>query len=220
MYSREIKVKGHHSVKGYHSDKENIIRTCQITLPVTRLHLQTARLRLRPFREADFEIAETYYRDPEFLNAMEGEPPADPPTADSLTRVGRIMAEQGFLFAIVEGASGRAIGEVCLQWMNLDRAKILGEKVMRMPIGIWDKSLWGRGYGREVVWCLMEYAFEVLEIDRLRPVDVSADNARSVALWRACGLRIAGESSDRKIDFEITRSEYVRQRPFHPEKNP
>ena len=185
-----------------------------------QIHLQTARLHLRPFREADFEIAEAYYQDPEFLYAMEGEPPSDPPTADSLTRVGRIMAEQGFLFAIVEKASGRTIGEVCLQWMNLDRAKIPGERVMRMPIGIWDKSLWGRGYGREVVCCLMEYAFEVLEIDRLHPVDVAVDNARSVALWRACGLRIAGESSDRKLDFEITRSEYVRQRPFHPEKNP
>ncbi len=207
MYSREIKVKEHHSDMPDHFAGHQI-------------HLKTARLHLRPFREADFEIAEAYYQDPEFLNAMEGEPPADPPTADSLKRVGRIMADQGFLFAIVERASGRTIGEVCLQWMNLDRAKILGEKVMRMPIGIWDKSLWGRGYGREVVCCLMEYAFEVLEIDRLRPMDVSVDNARSVALWRACGLRIAGESSDRKLDFEITRSEYVRQRPFHPEKNP
>ena len=185
-----------------------------------QIHLHTARLGLRPFREVDFEIAAAYYQDPEFLNAMEGDPPADPPTADSLKRVGRIMAEQGFLFAIVEGASGRTIGEVCLQRMNLDRAKIVGEKVMRMPIGIWDKSLWGRGYGKEVVYCLMEYAFEVLEIDRLRPVDVSLDNARSIALWRNCGMRIAGESSDRKIDFEITRSEYVHQRPFHPAKKP
>ena len=185
-----------------------------------QIHLQTARLRLRPFREADFEIAAAYYQDPEFLNAMEGEPPDEPPTANSLKRVGRIMAEQGFLFAIVERASGRTIGEVCLQWMNLDRAKVVGEKVMRMPIGIWDKSLWGRGYGKEVVCCLMEYAFQMLEIDRLRPVDVSADNARSVALWQACGLTIAGESSDGKLDFEITRSEYVPQRPFHPTKNP
>ena len=185
-----------------------------------QIHLQTARLRLRPFREADFEIAAVYYQDPEFLNAMEGDPPTEPPTADSLKRVGRIMAEQGFLFAIVERTSGRTSGEVCLQWMNLDRAKVVGEKVMRMPIGIWDKSLWGQGYGKEAVYCLMEYAFEVLEIDRLRPVDVSADNARSVALWQACGLKIAGESSDRKLDFEITRSEYVRQRPFHPTKIP
>ena len=107
------------------------------------------------------------YRDPDFLNAMEGAPPDEPATAAYLRRAGRAMAEQGFLFAIVEKASGRTIGEVCLQWMNQDRGKIPGEKVMRLPIGIWDKSLWGRGYGKEVARRLMAYAFEEVGIDRL-----------------------------------------------------
>ena len=79
------------------------------------------------------------------------------------------MRDSGFLFAIVEKASGRTIGEVCLQWMNLERAKIDGEKIMRLPIGIWDKTLWGRGYGKEVVRCLMAHAFGKLGIDRFCP---------------------------------------------------
>ena len=151
------------------------------------VHLKTARLRLRPFEEADFDTAVPFYRDPDFLNAMEGAPPEAPMTSDALKRAGKAMAKQGLLFAIVEEASGRTIGEVCLQRMNaltdLERAKIDGgEKVMRLPIGIWDRSLWGRGYGREAVRCLMAYAFEELGADRLCPVDVSAGNARSKAL--------------------------------------
>ena len=176
------------------------------------IHLETERLLLRPFKDADFDIAVPFYNDPEFLYAMEESPPDEPVTRDYLKSVGKVMAKDGFLFAIVEKASGRTIGEVCLQWMNLDRAKIEGEKVMRLPIGIWDKTLWGKGYGKEIVQCLMAHAFEKLEIDRFCPVDVPADNARSIALWQSLGITVSREVHGGKtLDFEITRTEYERR---------
>ena len=175
------------------------------------IHLETNRLKLRPFKEADFDTAVPFYRDPEFLNAIEESPPDKPITKEYLKKAGKFMRDSGFLFAIVEKASGRAIGEVCLQWMNLERAKVEGEKVMRLPIGIWDKTLWGKGYGKEVVRCLMAHAFGKLGIDRFCPVDVPVDNIRSKALWEALGLTIAREADDGKmLDFEITRAEYER----------
>ena len=175
------------------------------------IHLETERLKLRPFKDADFDIAIPFYRDPEFLNAVEESPPDKPITREYLKGVGKVMRDNGFLFAIVEKVSGRTIGEVCLQWMNLERAKIEGEKVMRLPIGIWDKTLWGKGYGKEVVRCLMAYAFGKLDIDRFCPVDVPADNIRSKALWQSLGLTVAREVDDGKmLDFEIARSEYER----------
>ena len=173
------------------------------------IHLETERLKLRPFKTADFDIAVPFYRDPEFLNAVEESPPDEPVTTEYLKKAGKFMRDSGFLFAIVEKASGRTIGEVCLQWMNLERAKIEGEKIMRLPIGIWDKTLWGKGYGKEVVQCLMAHAFEKLEIDRFCPVDVPVDNIRSIALWRSLGLTIARKAdSEKMLDFEITRAEY------------
>lgn len=36
------------------------------------LHLETERLRMRPFEDADFEAAAPFYADPEFEQAMEG----------------------------------------------------------------------------------------------------------------------------------------------------
>lgn len=175
------------------------------------IHLETERLKLRPFKDADFDIAIPFYRDPEFLKAVEESLPDKPITREYLKGVGKVMRDNGFLFAIVEKASGRTIGEVCLQWMNLERAKIEGEKVMRLPIGIWDKTLWGKGYGKEVVQCLMTYAFGKLDIDRFCPVDVPADNIRSQALWQSLGLTVAREVDDGKmLDFEIARSEYER----------
>ncbi len=175
------------------------------------IHLETERLKLRPFKDTDFDIAMPFYRDPEFLNAVEESTSDKPITMEYLKGVGKIMRDNGFLFAIVEKASGRTIGEVCLQWMNLERAKIEGEKVMRLPIGIWDKTLWGKGYGKEVVRCLMAYAFGQLDIDRFCPVDVPADNIRSKALWQSLGLTVAREVDDgNMLDFEIARSKYER----------
>lgn len=172
-------------------------------------HFDIERLRLRPFEDADFDIALPFYREPDFLNAMEGKPPDEPVNGDYLRHAGKAMIKQGFLFAIVEKRSGRAIGEVCLQWMNLERAKIANEKAMRMPIGIWNKSMWGKGYGKEVVECLMAFAFEELGIDRLYAMDVSADNVRSVALWRSCGMAVSRIlDNGNTLDFEITRMKY------------
>ena len=173
------------------------------------IHLETERLKLRPFMDADFDIAVPFYQDPEFLNAIEDEPPDEPVTKEYLKSAGKYMRKDGYLFTIVEKASGRAIGEVCLQWMNLERAKIEGEKIMRLPIAIWDKSLWGKGYGKEVVQCLMAHAFEKLGIDRFCPVDVPVDNVRSQALWESLGLTVSREADDEKmLDYEITRADY------------
>ena len=177
------------------------------------LRFETDRLILRPFFQTDCEIALPFYHEPEFLLAMEGEPPKEPVTVEYLEDVARIMARQGYLFAILEKPSQRVIGEVCLQWMNLERANVqLGEKVMRLPIGIWDKKLWGMGYGTEVVTCLMKYAFEELEIDRFCAMDVKAENKRSQALWTSLGLTCVREFDKGKfLDFEISRECYWKQ---------
>jgi RimJ/RimL family protein N-acetyltransferase len=177
--------------------------------PYHSLRLESERLTLRPFLEADFGTALPFYRDPDFVNLMEGDPP-DEVSVEYLMRAGESMARQGFFFAIEEKETGDTIGEVCLQWMNLDRANVEpGEKVTRLPIGIWDKRLWGRGYGSEVVRRLIAYAFEVLEVDRFCAMDVKVTNTRSRALWASCGLRPVREVGDH-VDFEVSKERYFK----------
>ncbi|MDE0055525.1 MAG: GNAT family N-acetyltransferase [Gammaproteobacteria bacterium] len=173
------------------------------------VRLETERLVLRPFDDADFETAVPYYRDAEFLRLMEGNPPAEPVTAAYLRVAGEAMALQGWYFAIDHKVGRRAIGEVCLQWMNLERGQVAGERIVRSPIGIWDKRLWGRGYGSEVVRRLMRHAFNELAVDRFCAMDVKRDNVLSRALWTACGLRVVRRLQAGEIlDFEITRAQY------------
>jgi RimJ/RimL family protein N-acetyltransferase len=189
------------------------------------IQLQTSRLLLRPFEQADFQVALQYYmKDPELREAMEGDRHV-PITLDYLERAGEYMARRGFLFAIVERESGRPIGEVCLEWMNLSRAEVRpNERVMRIPVGLWDRNCWGCGYGREVVECLMAYAFDQLSIDRLCAMDVNAGNRRARRLFEACGMRVVRKVSEStSVDLEITQEEYqqrVHTIATQPDKGP
>ena len=114
--------------------------------PFHDVELEARRLTLRPFRESDFDCAVPYYRDPDFLQLMEEEPPAEPVTAGYLRRVGRSMAKQRYLFTIVLKATREAIGEVCLQGMNLPRAQVEGDKVVRSPIARISHRFLLKGY--------------------------------------------------------------------------
>ena len=147
---------------------------------------------------------------PSGVCSMRGEPPAEPVTAAYLRVAGESMAGQGCYFAIDHKVDRRTIGEVCLQWMNLERGRVKGERIVRVPIGIWDKGYWGRGLGKEAVRRLMQYAFDDLGADRFCAMDVKEENVRSRALWTGCGLRVARTlDSGTTLDYEIGRREYV-----------
>jgi hypothetical protein len=61
-----------------------------------------------------------------------------------------------------------------------------------------------RGFGREVVECLMAYAFKELQIDRLCAMDVDREHLRSQSLFRACGFEAVRDVEGGKtIDLEI-----------------
>jgi len=172
--------------------------------------LETERLILRPFERQDWAVALPYYQDPEVKAGMEGNPDVFV-DLNYLERVGETLVRCGYLFAVVEKATGRTIGEICLEWMNLTRANVQpGEKVMRTPLGIWDKALWRKGYGREMLQRAMRYAVDELGVDRLCAMGVKAENARSRGLFEACGYRVVREVDDeQELDLEITRAEYL-----------
>lgn len=174
--------------------------------------LRSARLLLRPFTHDDMRVALPFYQDPEIKQALEGNAEA---VIDLfyLERAWEYLARRGYLFAVVETASGRVIGELCLEWMNLLRARVQpGERVMRMPLGIWDKTCWSRGYGKEMVTVATNYAFDLLHLDRLCAMDIPRTNWRSRKLFEACGFVLARELGDGTVDLEITHHVWRRLR--------
>jgi len=172
--------------------------------PGHQVVLETARTVLRPFRESDFLVALPFYADPELRQALDDNPAAT--QLEYLRTAGLYMAERGFLFAIDLKASACPIGEVCFERMNLDRAEVRpGEQVFRVPIGIWDKTLWGHGLGGEVLDRLLDFGFVDQRADRICAMDVGRSNRRSRGLFESRGFQVVREVSLDTIDLEICR---------------
>jgi RimJ/RimL family protein N-acetyltransferase len=60
-----------------------------------------------------------------------------------------------------------------------------------LGIIIGDKAYWGRGYGREAVALLLDYAFRLRNFRRVW-LWVHSDNERAIRAYRACGFREEG----------------------------
>ena len=165
--------------------------------------LETARTVLRPFRESDFLVALPFYAEPELRRAFDDTPA--PPDLDYLRAAGLYMAERGFLFAIHLKTKTHPIGEVCFERMNLERAQARhDERVFRIPIGIWDKTLWGYGLGGEVLDRLLDFGFVDQRADRICAMDVGRANQRSRRLFESRGFRVVREVSPDTIDLELS----------------
>jgi RimJ/RimL family protein N-acetyltransferase len=182
------------------------------------LRLRGKRVLLRPFTGEDIHTTLPWNQDAEVLYYAEGDEVTER-TLEEVKDIYHSMSQQGYLF-IIEAEDGKPIGEVCLQWMNLERANVKsGEKVMRIPIMIGEKSYWGKGYGKDVISTLMRYAFMELKIDRFCAMGVASFNERALGMFSSLGLREVrrlrdtikrGTAQFDEMDLEITREEFIK----------
>lgn len=144
--------------------------------------LQGKRVLLRAMRRDDLPLLCAFNNDVEVELAGGG----DPPTPQSLER---LQAEfdagtskggrDGPSFAIE--VDGQFIGGCALfQVDEVARTCALG-------ITIGDKSYWGRGYGREAVKLLVDYAFRLRNLRRVW-LTVNGNNERAIRAYRTCGF--------------------------------
>ncbi len=152
------------------------------------LTLRGRRIVLRPFTEADLPTALAWYQDEEVLRLSEGND-INARSAEDIRPIYEYLSQHGLLF-IIE-VNGHAIGEICLERMNLPwvNERYPGERIYRLPILIGDRRYWGQGYGTEAVELLLAYGFERLGADRFYIPGVWGFNQRSLRLWRHFGFR-------------------------------
>ena len=114
----------------------------------------------------------------------------DPPIPQSLERLQADFDREaakggrdGALFAIE--VEGTFIGQC--GFAELNETNRTGE----LGITIGDPACWGKGYGREAVGLLLDYAFRLRNLRRIW-LWVHADNERAIAAYRACGFAEEG----------------------------
>ncbi len=114
----------------------------------------------------------------------------DPPMPQSLARLEaefdgqtREGGRNGGSFAIE--ADGKYIGQCAV--FTSDKLVGATAQVYELGITIGDKDYWGKGYGRDAVRLLLDYAFRLRNAHKVW-LRVNSTNERAIHAYRACGF--------------------------------
>ncbi|HEX9035623.1 MAG TPA: GNAT family protein [Ktedonobacterales bacterium] len=148
--------------------------------------LRGERVLLRPRKRADLPRVWQFTNDPEFKRLI-GDWPFEPQSLERLeARYEAGLAgddRDGPRFAIE--ADSVYIGHAFLY----DIGEATG--LCWLSIGIGDPSYQGKGYGREALRLLLDYAFRIRNLRRVC-LDVAAFNERAIRAYRALGFAEEG----------------------------
>jgi len=144
--------------------------------------LRGERVTLRAMRRSDLPRLWAMNNDLAVELAGGGDPPEPQSYERLVAAYDREVARggrDGTWFAIE--ADGKFIGQCGLMHPNPTAHTV------ELGITIGDKAYWGRGYGREVIRLLLDYAFRLRNYRRVW-LWVHADNERGRRAYRACGF--------------------------------
>jgi RimJ/RimL family protein N-acetyltransferase len=149
------------------------------------IELQTARLRLRPFAEADGPAHLALYQDPEVTRQLGGGPFVGDQIAvrsrRAVEKFVRHWAEKRFgVFAVEDRATGRFLGQCGLNTMEE-----LGEVEVLYAL---ERAAWGRGLATEAARAALAYGFGGARLPRIVGV-TRPEHARSRHVLEKLGMR-------------------------------
>jgi RimJ/RimL family protein N-acetyltransferase len=144
--------------------------------------LKGERVLLRAARREDMAKQCEFNNDLEVELTSGGDPPMPQPLERLLAEFDRQAGEGGRDRGqfIIE-AGGKMIGSCGLFSFN-DTFR-----TCELGIIIGDKDYWGKGYGREAIRLLLEYAFRYHNMRRVY-LNTTATNERGLRCYRACGF--------------------------------
>lgn len=147
--------------------------------------LETERLRLRPFAEADLSPFLAYLNDPLVARYQTWESYTEQQARDVIEeQQNRVpgVAGQWFTFAVELKAAGVLIGHVALKMLDQQQAEI----------GFtFSRAHQGQGLACEAATCVLNYVFTKLALHRVIAI-ADCENEKSVALLSRLGMRREG----------------------------
>ncbi|MEQ7128268.1 GNAT family protein [Actinopolymorpha sp. B11F2] len=171
---------------------------------------------LRGVTREDLPVLLSYYNDPE-VDLAAGDLPS-PTSMERLEKWYERLIEQQPMRRFAIEADGRFIGTCLLQ----DIDETAGHAELGITIG--DKDSWGRGYGRDAIRVLLDYAFRLANLRRVW-LRTHAENGRAIRAYQAVGFVEEGRLREhqwlagRYVDtvlMGILRSEFCDRRDRNP----
>ena len=155
-----------------------------MALPAPTLH--TARLRLRPFDDADADALFALHSNAYVLRYWDSPPWSERGRAERFIAACRQMAEEGSgtRLAVDHAPDGAFIGWCSLGRWNPDfRSASMGYCL--------DEAAWGHGYATEAASALLQWAFGTLALNRVQ-AETDTRNAASAHVLEKLGFTREG----------------------------
>ncbi|SRR5579875_88200 len=145
-------------------------------MPLSPPTVVTARLRLRPFSGADADSLFALQSNPHVLRYWDSPPWTERERAEQFITACRQMEEEGtgVRLAMDRLPDGAFIGWCSLRWNPVHRKASLGYCL--------DDAAWGHGYATEAAGCLLAWAFETLDLNRVQAVTDTRNTASARVL--------------------------------------
>ena len=152
----------------------------RISLPTPTL--PTARLRLRPFDDADANALFTLHSSAYVLRYWDAPPWSEPGHAERFITACRQMAEDGTGARL---AVDRVSDEAFIGWCSLNR---WNPDYRSASLGYcFDDAAWGHGYATEAARALLRWAFDTLDLNRVQ-AETDTRNAASARVLEKLGF--------------------------------
>jgi len=144
--------------------------------------INSERLYFSKIKNEDMEQMYPWFRDSEFLKFYDYLPPV-PQSKEEVDKAFNYYEtnEGSDVFAVKSISDDKIIGIAGFDDIIKDN------KVATMFIGIGDKSLRGKGYGKEALDLLLEYGFKVLNFHRIQ-LNVLQFNHTAISMYEKAGF--------------------------------
>ncbi|MEV1242854.1 GNAT family N-acetyltransferase [Nonomuraea sp. NPDC050022] len=175
------------------------------------IYLETDRLTLRRFTEADAEDLVELHNDPDVMRYLNGGKPT--PREVIVGETLPVFISGGHFFAVVERETGEFLG-----WFLLRPPKDGADDELELGYRL-RKSCWGKGYATEGSLALIDKAFAELGVRRVFALAMSVHRG-SRRVMEKCGLRFVRtffpdwpdpiDGSDQgEVEYELLRSDWT-----------
>ena len=166
--------------------------------------IETARLRLRPWRNDDLDRLAEIYADPDVMRYIGPRTTSNrAQTIRALVRMRTHWEQHGFgMWALEIADSGELIGRQGLSFLDNGAEIEIGYCLAR--------DAWGHGYATESGRAVVRFAFEVLGLEHLAGITYP-QNIASQGVLQKCGLSYVEEMRYYDVDvhyFALTRDQW------------
>ena len=170
-----------------------------VSLPTPSM--QTARLRLRPFADADADALFALHSSAHVLRYWDSPPWSDPTRAEQFISACRRIADggTGTRLAIDRASDGAFIGWCSLTGWNRDF------RSATLTYCLTDAA-WGHGYATEAARALLDWAFSTLDLNRVQAEADTRNLASARVLEKLGFLREGTLREDCIVNGEVSDS--------------